>query len=155
VNIKLLWPGKTKIALLRDLQEHYLKRIRELAPCQIIETAGARGLEERFGEKIKEIEARGLEKHFKDDYIVCLFDEGQEMSSHEFARFFEKRSAGPARTVTFVVGGFLGLARRILERADFCLSLSKMTFSHELSRIMLMEQIYRSLSIMKGRPHAK
>lgn len=155
MNVKLLWPGKMKNAVLRDLQEHYLKRIRELAPCQIIETAAARGLEERFGEKIKEIEARGLEKHFKDDYIVCLFDEGQEMSSQEFARFFERCSAGSARTVTFVVGGFLGLARRILEQADFRLSLSKMTFSHELARIILMEQIYRSLSIMKGRQYAK
>jgi 23S rRNA (pseudouridine1915-N3)-methyltransferase len=155
MNIKILWPGKTKTAAVRELQEFYLKRIRALVPCEIIETAAARGLEERFGEKIKEIEAGGLEKHFKDDYIVCLFDEGREMSSKELARFFEECAGGPVRTVTFVLGGFLGLAQRILERADLRLSLSRMTLSHELVRIVLMEQIYRSISIMKGRQYAK
>ena len=155
MNIKILWPGKIRTPAIRDLEAHYLKRIRSLAPCEIVATAEARGLEERFGEKIMEIEARGLEKHFKDDYIVCLFDEGREMSSKEFARFFERRAAGAQRTITFVVGGYLGLARRILERADVLLSLSQMTFSHELCRIILMEQIYRSMSIMKGRSYAK
>jgi 23S rRNA (pseudouridine1915-N3)-methyltransferase len=155
MDIKLLWPGKTKSAPLRDLQEFYLKRIREVATCRIVETAEARGLAERFGAKIKDIEARGLEKHFKDDYIVCLFDGGQEMSSGEFARFLEKASAGSARTVAFVVGGFLGLDPRVMERAQARVSLSRMTFSHELCRVMLMEQIYRSISILKGRQYAK
>ncbi len=155
MRIKILWPGRTKSAAVRELQEHYLKRIRALASCEIIETATARGLEERHEKKILEIEARGLEKQFKDDYIVCLFDEGREMSSKEFAGFLEKCRTGSSRTVTFVVGGFLGLAERILDRADVRLSLSKMTFSHELCRAVLMEQIYRSISIMKGSPYAK
>jgi 23S rRNA (pseudouridine1915-N3)-methyltransferase len=155
MNIKILWPGKTRNQAVRDIQDRYLKRIRGLAPCRIIETAEARGFEDRFGDKIKDLEARGLEKHFKDDYIVCLFDEGREMSSREFARFLEKRAAESIRAVTFVVGGFLGLAQRILDRADIHLSLSKMTFSHELCRIMLLEQIYRSLSLMKGSSYAK
>jgi 23S rRNA (pseudouridine1915-N3)-methyltransferase len=77
------------------------------------------------------------------------------MSSAEFARFLEKASAGSARTVAFVVGGFLGLAPRVMDRAQARVSLSRMTFSHELCRIMLMEQIYRSISILKGRQYAK
>jgi len=155
MTIKILWPGRTRNLALRDLETHYATRIRTLVPFEIVATAEGRGLEERFGEKIKEIEARGLEKHFKDDYIVCLFDEGREMSSEEFARFFERRARGPQRTTTFVVGGYLGLARRILERADERLSLSKMTLSHELCRIVLLEQIYRSMSMVKGRSYAK
>jgi len=155
MRIKIVWPGKTKSPAIRELEGHYLKRIRALASCEIIETPEARGLEERHGKKILEIEARGLEKHFKDDYIVCLIDEGREMSSKEFAGFLEKSRTGSSRTVTFVVGGFLGLAERILERADLRLSLSKMTFSHELCRAVLLEQIYRSISIMKGNPYAK
>jgi len=155
MTIKILWPGKTRTPAIRELEAHYLKRIRTLAPCDVVATAEARGLEERAGEKIIEIEARGLEKHLKDDYIVCLFDEGREMSSLEFARFFERRARGPEKTTTFVVGGFLGLARRILDRADERLSLSKMTLSHELCRAVLLEQIYRSLSLMKGRSYAK
>jgi len=155
MTIKVLWPGKTRTPAFRELEEFYARRIRALSPFEIIVTAEARGLEERAGEKIKDIEAKGLEKHFKDDYIVCLIDEGREMSSNEFARFFERRAAGPPRSVAFVVGGFLGLAGRILERADLRLSVSKMTFSHELCRIILMEQIYRAMSIMKGRAYAK
>jgi 23S rRNA (pseudouridine1915-N3)-methyltransferase len=155
MDIKLLWPGKTKSAAIRDLQDFYLKRIRELASCRIVETAEARGLGEKAGRKILEIEAQGLEKHFHNDYIVCLFDGGLEMSSGEFARFLERAAAGSARTVAFVAGGFLGLDPRILEKAQARVSLSRMTFSHELCRIVLMEQIYRSISILKGRPYAK
>jgi 23S rRNA (pseudouridine1915-N3)-methyltransferase len=154
MKIKILWPGRTKNAAIRALEGFYLERIQALASCQVIATPAARGLEERFAKKIKEIEAKGLEKLFKDDYIVCLIDEGQEMSSKEFAAFLE-RAAASFKAVTFVAGGFLGLASSVLERANLRLSLSRMTLSHELCRAVLMEQLYRSLSIMKGRPYAK
>jgi 23S rRNA (pseudouridine1915-N3)-methyltransferase len=155
MKIKILWPGRTKNAAIRALEEYYLERIQGLASCQVIPTPAARGLEERFAKKIKEIEAKGLEKHFKDDYIVCLIDAGQEMNSREFAGFLERRAAASSKAVTFVAGGFLGLASRVLERANLRLSLSRMTLSHELCRAVMMEQLYRSLSIMKGRPYAK
>jgi 23S rRNA (pseudouridine1915-N3)-methyltransferase len=155
MDIKLLWPGKTKNAAFRDLQAFYLKRITALASCRIVETPEAKGLAERFGAKIKEIEARGLEKHLNNAYIVCLFDGGQEMTSVEFARFLERAAAGSARTVAFVVGGFLGIDPGLMDRADARISLSRMTLSHELCRIVLMEQIYRSISILKGRQYAK
>jgi len=155
MKLKILWPGRTRNKDLRGLQDFYLKRIEELIPCRLIETPEARGLAERFSQKILEREARGLEKQFKDDYIVCLFDEGKEMTSRDLARFFERCSTGSVRAVTFVVGGFLGVAGRVLDRADLRLSLSKMTFSHELCRMMLLEQIYRAISIMKGRQYAK
>jgi len=155
MKLKILWPGKTKNREVRELQEFYLRRIRELQPCELIETKEARGIEEKFEERIKDIEARGLEKHFKDDYIICLFHEGREMSSRDFARFLEKCASSSTRPIAFVVGGFIGLEDTILKRADFLLSLSKMTFSHELSRIMLLEQIYRSLTIIKGRQYPK
>lgn len=137
------------------MQELYLRKIRKMAPCRVVETQEARGFEERFAEKIREIEARRLEKHFKDDYIVCLFDEGKEMTSVEFTRFLEKRFLSSTKVLMFVVGGFLGLGKRVFERADLCLSLSKMTLSHELCRIVLLEQIYRSLTMMKGESYAK
>lgn len=130
-------------------------RINQLEKCEIIETKTAKNLPEKFAQKIKEIEASELEKHFKNDYIICLFHEGKEMSSIELARFLRKLSTSSARAITFVVGGFLGLEERILKKADILLSLSQMTFSHELSRIMLLEQIYRSLMIIKERQYAK
>jgi 23S rRNA (pseudouridine1915-N3)-methyltransferase len=77
------------------------------------------------------------------------------MSSLEFARFLDRAAAGSSRTIAFVVGGFLGLDPRTLDKAQARVSLSRMTFSHELCRIVLMEQIYRSISILKGRQYAK
>lgn len=136
------------------MQESYLARIRRLEPCDLVETKEVRGLEDRYAERIKEIEAKNLEKHLEDDYIICLFDEGREMSSKDLARFLEKRLS-TSRGATFVVGGFAGLAERITKRADLLLSLSRMTFSHELCRLVLLEQIYRALTIMKGKHYAK
>ncbi len=154
MRLKVIWPGKTKNKEWRALQEFYLARIRQLEPCVLVETKEAKGLEDRYAERIKEIEAKNLEKHLEDDYIICLFDEGQEMSSKDFARFLEKRSL-TSRGTTFVVGGFAGLAERIIKRADFLLALSRLTFSHELCRVALLEQIYRGLTIMKGKHYAK
>ena len=153
--IKLLWPGKMKSPAAAALQAHYLQRLSGLNPVRLIETPTPRGMGEKEAEKIMALEAAGLEKHLDNDYIVCLFDRGQEMNSTEFARFFERRAAQSTRSVAFLVGGFLGLAPRLLERADLKLSVSRMTFSQELCRIMLLEQIYRAFSLMKGSSYAK
>lgn len=153
--IRILWPGRTKTEAIRQLESFYHKRLQRLFPCEIVETETARGLGEKEAEKILEIEAKGLEKRIKDDYIVCLLDKGKEMSSEEFARFLEDRAVAGTRSLAFVAGGFLGLSPRILERASLRLSLSRMTFSHELCRAVLLEQVYRGASLMKGRSYAK
>ena len=133
----------------------YLAKINRMEPCELIETKEAKGLPEKCGKKIKDIGADGLEKQFKDEYIICLFDRGKDMSSEEFARFLEDTDSSGSRNKTFVVGGFLGLADRILKRSNLLLSFSRMTFSHELTRVILLEQIFRALTINKGRLYAK
>ncbi len=155
MRLRVLWPGKTKNREIRNLQQHYLERINHMVPCELVQTKEARGIEEKFSDKIKEIEAKGLEKRFRDDYIICLFDGAKEMSSKEFAKYLNDLNSSSTRGISFVVGGFLGLSEEILKRADFLLSLSKMTFSHELTRIVLLEQIYRALSLLRGRQYAK
>jgi len=155
MKLKILWPGKTRNKKIKDLQEFYLERINHFKKCDLIQTKEARGIPERFASRIREIEAAGLEKHLNDDYIICLFHKGKELNSVDFARFLEELGETSSRTIAFVLGGFLGLEERILNKADLCLSLSKMTFSHELSRIMLLEQIYRSLTITRGKQYAK
>jgi 23S rRNA (pseudouridine1915-N3)-methyltransferase len=77
------------------------------------------------------------------------------MSSMEFAKFLEKLSISSPKDLVFVVGGYAGLDEKIIKRANFLLSLSKMTFTHELSRVILLEQIYRAFSIIRGRKYAK
>jgi 23S rRNA (pseudouridine1915-N3)-methyltransferase len=153
--IRILWPGRTKTEAVRLLEAFYFKRISGLFPCEIVETETVRGLNEKDVEKILEIDAKGLEKRLKDDYIVCLLDKGNEMNSTEFARFLEARAVAGTRSLAFIAGGFLGLAPRILARASLRLSLSRMTFSHELCRAILLEQIYRGASLVKGRSYAK
>lgn len=140
---------------LRTVQEDFLRKINLMESCELIETKEAKGIPEKYPDKIKEIEAQGLEKHLRDDYIICLFDKGREMKSEQFARLLEKTSLDYPHSLTFVVGGFLGLADRIIQRANYLLSLSRMTFSHELTRVVLLEQVYRSLTILKGRQYAK
>jgi len=155
MEVKFLWPGRTRTPELKALQAFYLDRIKPMAACRVIETREARGLEEREAEKIKDLEAKALDKNLDQDYLVCCTDGGKELTSLEFARFLEQRRHGPARSTAFVVGGFLGLAGWMLEKADFRLSLSKMTFTHELARVMLLEQVYRSMTILKGKHYAK
>jgi 23S rRNA (pseudouridine1915-N3)-methyltransferase len=155
MRINVLWPGRTRSPEFRRLEEGYLERINRMAPCRLIVTREARGFPESRPDRILDFEAEGLEKHFKDDYIICLIDKGRDMSSPEFARFLRQREADSGRPPAFVAGGFLGLAERLLARADLKLSLSRMTFSHELSRVVLLEQIYRSLTILRGRSYAK
>ena len=155
MKIRILWPGKTRNQNMRELQGSYLEKINRLERCELIETKEAKGIAEKMGKKILAIEADGLEKHMKGDYIICLVDKGKEMNSEEFARFLGERKVNSTSTVTFIMGGFLGLADRILKKSHFLLSLSKMTLSHELSRVVLLEQIYRSLTILHGRQYAK
>jgi 23S rRNA (pseudouridine1915-N3)-methyltransferase len=153
-RLRILWPGKTRSGEWRALQEFYLARIRQLEPCDLVEVKEAKGLEDRQAEKIMQIEAKNLEKHLRDDYIICLFDRGKEMSSEELERYIGERLTCP-RPTAFLVGGFAGLAAGVLDRADLRLSLSRMTLSHELCRVALLEQIYRALTILKGKHYAK
>jgi 23S rRNA (pseudouridine1915-N3)-methyltransferase len=153
-RLRILWPGKSKKPEWRALEAFYLKRIRQIAPCELIETKEAKGLKDREAEKIRAIEAKNLEKHLDDDYIIGLFDKGKEMSSEGLAQFLGERLSSP-RPTAFVVGGFTGLAPGLRDRADFHLSLSRLTFSHELCRVVLLEQVYRALTILKGKHYAK
>jgi 23S rRNA (pseudouridine1915-N3)-methyltransferase len=153
-RLKIVWPGKTKNRDLRAAEEFYLARIRQFGTCDIVEAKEAKGLADRHAEKIMEIEARNMERHLRDEYVVCLSDRGREMSSSDFSRFLEKQMSA-SRGVAFIVGGFAGLGEGILKRADYLLSLSRLTLSHELCRVVLLEQVYRALTIQKGKRYAK
>ncbi|MCP2518926.1 23S rRNA (pseudouridine(1915)-N(3))-methyltransferase RlmH [Candidatus Aminicenantes bacterium AC-708-M15] len=155
MKIRIIWPGKTKNKILKSLEENYLKKINQFIPCQIIETKEAKGIKEKFIKKIREKECKALENYLEDNYIICLTEKGKEMSSMEFAKFLEKLSISSPKDLVFVVGGYAGLDEKIIKRANFLLSLSKMTFTHELSRVILLEQIYRAFSIIRGRKYAK
>ncbi len=119
----------------KDAQEHYLKRLRNL---ELLEVKKGRNREEE-GEKLL-LKAKG--------FLVALDERGKELTSREFARFLEKHP-----TLTFLIGGADGLSDRVRERADLLLSLSKMTFQHDVARIVLLEQLFRAQEINRGSPY--
>ncbi len=155
MHVKLLWPGKTRSRAIREIENEYILKIQRMVRLDVLETKEARGWSEKEEEKIKEIETQSIEKKLGDDYIICLSDKGKMMSSRQLAGLMKKTELHYPYPIVFVVGGFIGLKDRLLARADTLLSLSKMTFSHEMTRIMLLEQVYRSLNIIQGSPYAK
>jgi 23S rRNA (pseudouridine1915-N3)-methyltransferase len=157
VKVRVMWPGKTRNKAARSLEEMYVDKINHLGRCEVMVTRTAKGISEKESEIIKKVEADGMEQHLRQDnqYVVCLSDGGRPMNSREFADLLADIPLSSSKGMVFLVGGFLGLHQSLIKKADLVLSLSRMTFSHELSRIMLLEQIYRSMSVLKGHKYAK
>ncbi len=106
--------------------------------------------------KIKETEGNRLLAHIRDtDYVCALAIEGKALSSQELAQHLNQLGIQGKSSIVFVIGGSLGLHPKVLARADFLLSFSRMTFPHQLMRVILLEQIYRSYRIIHGEPYHK
>ena len=156
MQIKFLWVGKTKNASIRSLLLDYLERMRHLMPCEVIET---RDLSKRRSFSAADLiaaEGEDLEKHVPENgRLVALDERGSQLTSRDFARWLETEQNSGARSVTFVIGGPEGLSQEISKRANITLSLGKMTWTHEMCRVLLLEQIYRALCIMRNIPYHK
>ena len=156
MHIRIIWVGKTKNIPIRELSTDYLARIRCMVPCDILETrdlSKARGLR---GARLTTAEGSEILKLLPvPGRIVVLEEMGIQLSSVEFAGWFEKEQAGALREVAFVIGGANGLSAAVSERADLRLSLGKMTWTHEMARALLLEQIYRAFCIIRNVPYHK
>lgn len=153
MEISLLTVGKTGIPYIKEGISEYLKRLRRFLPYEIIELPDAR--KGRLSEtEQKEAEADFILKNLNDnDHVVLLDEKGREYTSREFAALLERlMSSGRKRTV-FVVGGPYGFSQRVYDRGNALMSLSKMTFNHEMVRLFFTEQVYRGVSILHGLPY--
>ena len=152
--IRLLVMGKISKGPQGELTAEYLKRLRPYAKMEIKE-----GKEETFrsvDEKARVLkeEAGRIEKMLvQDAYTIVLSVEGKGMASEDFAKALEEWSEHGARQIQFVIGGPLGLADSIKQRANLLLSLSPLTFPHDLARVLLLEQLYRGITIQKGKTY--
>lgn len=155
VKLRLIWPGKCRQSPLASLIRDYHQRIAKMVPCELVETGEAKGLAEKERQKILKTEANSIVKNIQAGYIICLSDQGEKMTTEEFKEFLEKLVFSSVKTINFIAGGFLGLDDSILARADKIISLSPMTFSHETIRLMLIEQLYRVLTMTRGLKYAK
>ncbi|NLK77513.1 MAG: 23S rRNA (pseudouridine(1915)-N(3))-methyltransferase RlmH [Clostridiales bacterium] len=159
MKITVLTVGKVKEKFYRQAIEEFQKRLSRYCKLEIIEVPDEKTLdhasetEERL---IKEKEGQRILKYIKEDAWVCaLAIEGKMLDSVELSEKLEQMGIGGVSHMIFVIGGSLGLADEVLKSADFKLSFSKMTFPHQLMRVILLEQIYRAYRIMQGEPYHK
>ena len=111
---------------------------------------------ETVEENIRNKEGERILKHIRDDmYVITLEIGGKMLSSEELAQKIETLGIQGESSIAFVIGGSIGLGKEVLKRSDYALSFSKMTFPHQLMRVILLEQVYRSYRIMNGEPYHK
>lgn len=160
MKIKIIGVGKIKEKFFRASIDEYLKRMSPYNDVEIIEVndePAAENLSQKEIEKVKEIEGdRVLAKISDEDYFVSLEILGKQMTSEEFAKFIQNEMLeGFGRNLVFVIGGSNGLSKAVSQRANYKLSFSKMTFPHQLMRVILLEQIYRAFRIINNHPYHK
>lgn len=159
MNISIVSVGKVKEKYLRDGIEEYRKRLTRYCNIEIIEVPDEKApetLSPKEEEQVKEKEGQAILKHIKENaYVIALAINGKQLSSEELADFISERAMNGDSSLVFVIGGSLGLSQDVLSRADFKLSFSKMTFPHQLMRMILLEQVYRGYRIIKGEPYHK
>lgn len=150
--IKIITVGKLKEKYLIDAVEEYKKRLSKYTKIEIIEVKDESSYEE---DKNKEKEAENIIKYIGDkDFIITLEIDGKEISSVEFASKIEN-IFNINSNITFIIGGSYGLSNRIKKLSNYKLSFSKMTFPHQLFRVILLEQIYRTFKINNNESYHK
>ena len=159
MKITVLTVGKIKEKYLRDAIAEYSKRLSRYAKLEIIEVADEKtpdNASETVETNIKNKEAERLLKYIRDDaYLITLEIKGKQLTSEELAQKIDTLGVQGTSHIIFVIGGSLGLGEEVLKRSNYALSFSKMTFPHQLMRVILLEQIYRSFKIMKGETYHK
>jgi len=154
MKITLLLVGKTTEEYLNTGIAVYVKRIVHYLPFEIIELTVLKLKGKPTPAQQKEVEADIILKHLiKSDRIVLLDEKGKENNSAAFADFLNQQMNASIKNLFFVVGGPYGFSERIYSKAHSTISLSKMTFSHQLVRLVFAEQLYRALTILKNEPY--
>ena len=155
LHLNLIVLGKLKEKYWVEAEAEYLKRLQSFAKVKILELKEESFLEKDNFEIVKQKEADKIKKIIPaNSFLIVLDSKGQEFTSEEFANQLEKLSqTGENNNITFVIGGPLGLDKEILDLANLKLSFSKMTFTHQMIRIFLWEQIYRGFMIKENRKY--
>jgi len=154
MQIKFLWVGKTKNSSMKSLVSDYLERIRHLVPCEVIETRDLAKRRALGPAALIADEGTELARFIPDSgRLVALDETGKQFTSEAFARWLEAEQNTGHRVLTFVIGGPEGLSPVISGRAHLILSMGKMTWTHEMCRVLLLEQVYRALCIMRNIPY--
>ena len=150
MNFRFVWIGKTRDKNYRALQEEYLRRLSHFVKCEVVE------IKDSAPNETREMEGQRILKKVNQSPFVCLLDvEGRSISSPGLAREIESWRDRGLKEVTFVIGGAQGVSSEVVEKADNSLSLSFLTLTHEMARVVMLEQLYRAFTIIKGYPYQK
>jgi len=157
MKLAVLWIGKTKDKRLASLVAESLERAGRMARVDVVELRDRGGAKSARGEStVVEREAESILAALgEDDFVVLCDERGSQLRSEEFARIISHHQERATRRVVFVIGGYLGAAPSVRERADLVFALSRMTLTHEMARLLLAEQLYRALAIVNGIPYQK
>ena len=159
LNITIICVGKIKEKYLKAAIDEYSKRLSRYCKLNIVEVPDEKtpdNASEKDEMIIKDKEGDKILKKIKENmYVVALDLKGKTLSSEEFAAHLDNLSVKGNSNIAFIIGGSLGLSQDVLARANFKLCFSKMTFPHQLFRVMLLEQIYRGYRINSGEPYHK
>lgn len=154
MEISLLVIGKTADKEIAKATVGYVERLRHYIPFRIEILPDVRNAGRMPEEQQKEAEGKlFLSKISASDRVVLLDERGKEYTSVEFSRILEKRMSSGLKRLIFIIGGPYGFSKETYDRADGLVSLSRMTFSHEMVRLFFAEQIYRAMTIMRGEPY--
>ena len=154
MNIDLLVVGKTDSAEIQSLVATYLKRLNFYTRVTLVTLPDLKNTRNSSAESQKRQEGELLLRHFADgDYVVLLDEKGAEMRSVEFSMWLQKRMNSGVRRLCFVIGGPYGFSKTVYDRADESISLSRMTFSHQIIRAIFAEQLYRAFTIIRNEPY--
>jgi 23S rRNA (pseudouridine1915-N3)-methyltransferase len=153
MRLRLIWTGKTKDARLRSLCEDYLKRLSRFVRCEITELRESKGLS---GTEGIEKDSKRISDALHAGTVTVLLDPGgAQWTSVELAEQVQRWNNEGTREVSFVIGGPLGLSQELERVADKRWSLSRLTLTHEMARVLLLEQLYRAYTIIHGLPYQK
>ena len=159
MKITIITVGKLKEKYLKDAIAEYSKRLSKYCKLEIVEVADEKTPEnasEVVEDAIRSKEAERILKYVKEDaFVITLEIAGKQLTSEEFADKIEQLGVRGVSHIIFIIGGSIGLGKEVLAKSDFALSFSKMTFPHQLMRVILLEQVYRSYRIISGEPYHK
>lgn len=159
MKITVITVGKIKEKYLKDAIAEYSKRLSKYCKLEIVEVADEKtpdNASEVVENAIRAKEAERILKYVKDDaYVITLEINGKQLASEELADKIEKLGVQGTSHIIFIIGGSIGLGEEVLQKSNYALSFSKMTFPHQLMRVILLEQVYRSYRIISGEPYHK
>ena len=153
MKITLLVVGKTTDSRLSSLMEEYISRLKHYVPFELVVVPDLKNTKALSEEQIKTAEGESILRYLTPSMDVVLLDEhGREFRSIEYAEWLQKKM-GSGKDLTLVIGGPYGFSEAVYARADGKVSFSQMTFSHQMIRLMAVEQIYRGMTILRGEPY--